>query len=149
MKNYVFTSDKGSLKTYNENVLSQGRTMAQALAFLKTLPADATVAVLPEGVMLNFMSGKTASTKYFEFAPSFFNMEKESVVLEGFKAVPPDYIVLLDRDMSEHGARYFGMDYAKDLFFWLARHYEPVQLIGSMPNTGKGFGILIAKKIRP
>ncbi|MFH0754735.1 MAG: hypothetical protein V2A70_09225 [Candidatus Omnitrophota bacterium] len=146
-KNFVFGSSKGKILTYDAGVSSTGPVMLQVLTFLETLPANATIAVLPEGVMLNFMSGRAASTKFFEFSPSFFNMVSESDVLSSFISSPADYIVLVDRDMSEHGARYFGKDYAINLYTWLSHNYETVQVIGNVPFTGKGFGVLIARKI--
>ena len=149
MKNFAFESSRGRILTYDARLSSNGPILMQALAYLQTLPKQATVAVLPEGVMLNFMSGHRSSTRYFEFSPSFFNMSSESDVLEAFRSAPSDYIVLVDRDMSEHGARYFGKDYAKDLFAWLAENYTPVKLFGNVPFSGKGFGVMIARRVMP
>ncbi len=146
-KSFVFGSDRGQFLTYSPKIESRGPILMRAIDFLKALPKGTTVTVFPEGVMLNFMSGRELSTKYFEFSPSFFNMSAESDVLAAFKAAPSDYIVLVDQDMGEHGAHYFGRDYARDLYAWMAPNYQPVQLIGQVPFAGKGFGVLIARKI--
>ncbi len=147
MKTFEFGSPRGRFLTYGEDMAIKGPVMMKALGFLGTIPSDARVAVLPEGVILNYMSGHQAPTKYFEFSPSFFDMSREKDVLAAFMSSPPDYIVLVDRDMSEHGARYFGKDYARDLFAWMAQNYEGVQLIGAPPFSGKGFGILIGRRL--
>jgi hypothetical protein len=52
----------------------------------------------------------------------------------------------VDKDTSEHGARYFGKDYALNISTWIAGNYDKVQQIGQEPLAGMGFGVIIARK---
>ena len=55
-------------------------------------------------------------------------------------------MVLVERDATEHGARYFGQDYGRLIGGWVARHYRPVRQFGQTPFTGKGFGITVYQR---
>ena len=64
---------------------------------------------------------------------------------------PPDYIVLVQRDSSEYGVKYFGQQkgYGFDMMQWVRRNYQPVELIGAEPLQSGTFGIRILKHISP
>jgi hypothetical protein len=129
--------------TYDPAASPQTQGLKAALDFLETTPAGSTVAVLPEGVMLNYLSRRVNPTPFFEFAPGFFNMVPEKDVLKAFQLKPPDYIVMVDRDMSEYGPRFFGRDYAKEIFGWVAQNYRTVRRIGDVPFSERRFWLWI------
>jgi len=106
---------------------------------------DETLLVLPRGITLNYLTRRvnpTPSGKYLP--PSFVNREEEMRDL--VKRGSPDYIALVEWDSTEHGARYFGKDYAVILYSWIMKNYTQVQKIGNQPFTGQGFGIVIMKR---
>ncbi len=104
-----------------------------------------TVAVLPEGAMINFLAGKINPTPYIIFMPSDLIMFGEKQVIETFAAHPPDYIVLVHKDTSEYGYRFFGKDYGISLMDWIRNHYLLVKGIGSPPFENQKFGIVIVR----
>jgi hypothetical protein len=61
-----------------------------------------TMAVLPEGALLNFWLRTPASTPYPVLLPPELEVYGEETVLSAFKSRAPDLIVSLDRDMSEY-----------------------------------------------
>ncbi len=107
------------------------------------LPLDRTLAVLPEGCMINYLTRRRNSTPYIHLMPVEVKLFGEKPILAAFQARPPDMIALVDKDTSEFGFRYFGRDYAKQLGDWIAAHYQRTLLLGHAPFEGKGFGIAL------
>ena len=70
----------------------------------------------------------------------------EEKILNAISLSHPSFIILTEVDTSEHGARYFGKNYAFNLYAWIAKSYDKALQIGAEPLTGKGFGIIIAKR---
>ena len=67
----------------------------------------------------------------------------EERIVASFQKHPPDYIALVHKDTAEYGFPLFGRDYGRQLFEWLANHYQPVHLIGAPPLRDQRFGILL------
>ena len=110
-----------------------------------THPQD-TVAVLPEGVMINYLSRRRNSTPIVTSIPSDILMFGEDRILRALQATPPTYVVLVHRDTTEYGFRFFGKDYGQSIAEWFVQNYRPVKLIGAMPLRDDRFGVLIAKR---
>ncbi len=107
-------------------------------------PPDATLAVLPEGVMINYLSRHANPTPFLTFmADSAVFFGGDAPLLNALKATPPDLILLVQRDTSEHGARFFGKDYAQATMSWIAAHYAPTKLVGAPPFQGPDYGMLL------
>jgi hypothetical protein len=110
----------------------------------------ATLAVLPEGVMINYLMRRVNPTPYVAFladASTFFG--SEAPLLAAYRRSPPDLILLVHRDSSEHGARFFGRDYAQEMMAWIEQNYEPVSLLGALPFTGERYGMLLLARRPP
>jgi hypothetical protein len=105
-----------------------------------------TFVVFPEGVMLNYLSRRSNPSRFFEFTPNFVEAVGEDKILHAISQARPAFIILSEKDTSEHGARYFGKNYGLNIYAWLVNNYERVLLIGAEPLTGNGFGIIIAKR---
>jgi len=107
-----------------------------------------TLAVLPHGVMLNYLSRRVNPSPYIALDPVALSVFGEGEVLRSFQTRPPDYIALVHIDFSEFGFRFFGRDYGQQIYSWIEAHYENVVLIGTPPLHGEGFGILLLTKRR-
>jgi hypothetical protein len=109
-------------------------------------PQD-TLAVLPEGVMINYLARKPNSTPVINLMPPEILMFGEDHILQALQAAPPDYIMLVHKDTSEYGLRFFGQDYGQAIFRWILRNYYSVDLYGHPPLLDPDKpGILIAKR---
>jgi hypothetical protein len=118
-----------------------GRTLEAVHA--RTAPND-TLAVLPEGVMLNFLARRPTPTPHFSFNPFELHVYGESEILRGFEASPPAAIVLVHHDTSEHGARFLGANYGLHLMSWVRSRYRTAVQIGDPPlRPGTRFGIAV------
>ncbi|HEX5400018.1 MAG TPA: hypothetical protein VFY06_13315 [Verrucomicrobiae bacterium] len=154
-KDFTLGSGGDRIVTYNPNLTNPkiapvGAAMASAANWIETHTAPTnTLAVLPEGVMLNYLTRRDNPTPYCVFAFEVWAYGEENM-LAAYKQHPPDYIVLVQRDSSEYGVPYFGLEkgYGYDVMQWVRTNYRQVYLIGAVPlQPGGAFGVEILKRL--
>jgi hypothetical protein len=148
-KDFTLGSGGDRIVAYDPKIDPTGAAMASAAAWIETNTAPTnTLAVLPEGVMLNYLTRRDNPTPYVVFAFEVWAFG-EQTMLAAYEKNPPDYIILIQRDSSEYGVPYFGLQkgYGFDVMQWVRRNYEPVELIGSEPLQSGAFGIKILKRL--
>ncbi|HEY3763367.1 MAG TPA: hypothetical protein VGN23_16600 [Verrucomicrobiae bacterium] len=125
-----------------------GPDISTTLAWTKkNIPANATVAVLPEGAMLNFLTGRPNPTPCQSWEPVIMSALGPAKMTTAFEQSPPDYIYLVERDDSEFGVGPFGSPgFGADVMQWVRTNYRTVQLIGDEPFTSGKFGIEILER---
>jgi hypothetical protein len=113
----------------------RGQMLDHALGALrlKASPGD-TLAVMPEGAMLNFLAQMDNPTPYWSFNPpySFFapgegEAAGEAKILTSLENHPPDWIVVVPEDLSDFGTPFFGRDYGLRLYGFVQQRYSLVQ----------------------
>ncbi|CAG1066521.1 hypothetical protein BAC1_02139 [uncultured bacterium] len=145
-KDFSISEWPDEIKTF-DRFATNGADVKQAIEYINSelKPTDNFVA-LPEGAMLNYLSRRKNPTGYINFVPSEITMYGKEPMFEKLRAARPDYIVLVHKDTSEYGYRFFGKDYAQDILSWIESEYEPVKLIGETPFQSKAFGIMVMKR---
>lgn len=125
----------------------RGKALIDALRALEATPRDATVAVFPEGVMINYLSRRENPTPYISLMVPEVLTFGESVIQRTFEMAPPDYILLVHKDTTEYGVPYFGSDprNGQAIMDWIGRRYTTVEVIGRTPLREGGYGIAILK----
>jgi hypothetical protein len=171
-KDFSLGSDGDRIAAYDPKIDPTGAAMASAVQWIETHTAPTnTLAVLPEGVMLNYLTRRDNPTPYVVFAFEVWAFG-EQTMLAAYEKNPPDYIALVQRDSSEYGLKYFGQQkgYGFDVMQWVRRNYSPcgvvdfayptavrivtpqggpVELIGAEPLQSGAFGIRILKHDSP
>jgi len=120
----------GADRFYASSIGGQGRLARAALRLLeRTASPDATVAVLPEGIMLNYLLRLDSPLRVINLMPPELMAFGEDDVLRSLAARPPDYVLLLSRNMTEYGYQQFGSDsrYGLRVVTWINEHYESVR----------------------
>ncbi|MBA4146562.1 MAG: hypothetical protein H0X66_00495 [Verrucomicrobia bacterium] len=136
--------------TWNEKT-SVSAEVAEALEWIETNVSEKeTLAVLPEGAMLNYLSRRSNPTPYLVLMAEVevYGMQNMTIA---YQKNPPDFIVLMHRETAEYGWNYFGKDkvYGLDLMNWINENYKPVHRIGYEPLRNGLFGIKMLKRIPP
>jgi hypothetical protein len=134
---------------FDPRVNPAGEGIKEALAWIdKNVPRNGTLAVLPEGTTINYLSRRVNPTPCLDWTPTVLSVFGQANMTAAFERNPPDYILLVERDMSEFGVGYFGHypGYGTDLMQWIGKNYQPVQLIGNEPLQNGLFGIKIMKR---
>jgi hypothetical protein len=149
-KDLVIGEHGDAIKTYGTIVGPGGLAVSQLLQFIQsTIPPDATFAVLPEGVMINYLTRHLNSTPYINFMPPELIIFGETRILNAFKAQAPDFIILIHKDTKEYGADFFGTNpvYGKATMDWIRLNYTPVWQVLAEPLQDDHFGIKVMQRI--
>jgi hypothetical protein len=117
----------------------------------KNVPADGTLAVLPSGIMLNYLSRRINTTASLVWDPISMAVFDQTAMTARFEANPPDYILLVDQNQSEQGVGYFGTfpGYGVELMQWVKKNYKVMLIIGNEPFKDGRFGVEIFKRFTP
>jgi hypothetical protein len=119
----------------------RGSIVQDIVAEIKTHTSlEDTLAVFPEGVMLNFLTHRKNPTPYINFMPPEFALFGESNMLNAFQTNPPDYIVLTNKSLKEYGFQEMGIDIGVELYLWIEKNYSLVKYkelesLGDLPFT--------------
>jgi hypothetical protein len=128
----------------------RGQIIAEAVdQVLANTSRTQSLAVLPEGVLINYLARRVNPTRLLNLPPPEYIMYGGDEVLSDMQRGQPDLIVLVHSDTSGYGMRYFGRDYAQDVAQWIDRHYHVVSRIGAVPFSTGQFGILICRRKDP
>jgi hypothetical protein len=110
---------------------------------------DATVLVIPEGVMLNYWTRRKHPLRIADALPPTLRLHA-GPVLHALQATPPDYLVLMTR-MAADPYQPFGSESESDrnTLQWISLNYTQVADAGvdpMLPFNGKDFGIRILRR---
>lgn len=110
-------------------------------------PPSATLTVMPEGVMVNYLTRRVNPTRHVNFMPPEVLMFGEERMREDLERHPPDYIAIMHRPTTEYGLPLFGKDYGASLLGWVRAHYSVVESIGNEPlQQVERYGALILRR---
>jgi hypothetical protein len=128
---------------YLDTNTDRAAAISGVLDELRAAPAG-TLAVVPEGVSINYFSGRRSPLRRYLFTPPETGDPRiEADVVREWRAHPPDFVAVTSRSVSEYGARGFGEDYDRDLARLIAADYGRVGEWG-----GVGYTITLMRRQR-
>jgi hypothetical protein len=97
-------------------------------------PTNATVIVLPEGTMINYLSRRQT------VEPGWMRGDHEIELLRQMRLKPPDAVVLISRNLSEFGMGRFGTpgNFGHDIWTWVSDNYVIAARLGGDPLVADG-----------
>ena len=145
----------GGDRFYGSNVADGVDTPQAILAreALQTILQDAkpndTLTVLPEGVMLNYLSRLESPLRVVTVMPPELLTFGEGSIIQSLRAAPPTFVVFVHRTTGEYGLPLFGTDprYGQRTMDWVKARYRSIRTLGNQPLTESGYGIEIFKAI--
>ena len=162
---HALTLGHFDLKTHEvgsgrDRFLSGGRRGEPVQHILAQLEADAepgdTLAVFPEGAMLNFLPRRANPTPYANFMPVALDVFGEEAILAAFQEHPPDFIVITHKNTAEFAAynengrqpqlHFFGREYGRALMHWIVTECGRVLQAGVAPLTDERFGMDLLRR---
>ncbi len=105
----------------------------------RTLSPSESLAVIPEGALLNYLTKRVNPTPYLMLTPTEFANYGEGRILEAFRANPPAAILYMPRRGSQMGVGYLGTDYGAPLIDWIKANYFAIAR--SQPSTADAAGL--------
>ncbi len=92
---------------------------------------DPTLLVVPEGVSLNYFSGlRNPIGAYLFIPPEIPGPAIEARLLDRLRRMPPDFVAVTSRDVTDFGATAFGDEYGRDLAGWIVANYRHRETFG-------------------
>lgn len=117
LKAYPIASTRGVFYDANPD---RARVLTELMRTVK----GPTLAVMPEGVTINYLTKIPTPLSFYMFTPpETADSAIESRVLEEFHERPPAEVAIVSRDVSEYRSRGFGVDYDRATFAYLTRSY--------------------------
>ena len=102
-------------------------------------PKDQTLIVIPEGIMVNYLSRKISPVSI----AAFYTIPRlEADILVNLKKNPPHWVVSITRDLSEYGVAHYGAkgNSGESLNHWVKANYHSYAIIGGDPLNADQFG---------
>ena len=146
-KGYPVGSGQDILLDYYPVLETRAPIVSDTLQYIQEhVEPDAEIASIPYGNMINFMTRHRNPLRISAINPVEAKIFGEEQYLNEIKTAFPEYILFIEVDSSRLGARYFGKDYAREIYSWIVQHYEVQKQFGQAPFQGKGFGIQVLRK---
>ncbi|CAI2719523.1 PMT_2 domain-containing protein [Nitrospina watsonii] len=128
-------------------MFSRGLIANQTLDFLKKdMMEGQTLLTLPDAMIFNYFLRKRFPTRNTLFSPFTMRIHAESEILSRLQSSPPSHILLVHSDYSWFGQRYFGTDFAREIYKWILADYKAVAQFGVEPFTSRQFGVQVWKR---
>ena len=138
------------LGTGADAIYGDDRAAALGLALAEIehrVAPEQTLLALPEGVMLNYLSRRRSPLAYPQYSPVTLILWGEDRMVRDFDAHPPDFVLLVHRENTHEGARFFGRDYATALMERVQRNYRQVWQTGAPPLRDARFGLALLERV--
>jgi hypothetical protein len=150
-KNLPLGTGADTLLAFSPSASASPQLLADAVAWLQSnTPPNATLAVLPEGAIVNHFAHRANPTPFLIWAPFESAIFGETNLVAAFARRPPDFILLTYRNVDEYCAGYFGEDenYGAQFKRWLEQSYAPVfSETRDEPNSPRKFGVQIFQRL--
>ncbi len=143
IKTYVLGTAPDRIRTDPVRGPAVGRALDVISANLRD---GETFVVIPEGITLNFLLRTETPTPYLNFMPPEVLHFGEDNMLESLERLPPDLLILVQKDTREYGLGGFGEGYGRELLAWARDRYETIEVVGAAPLFGTDrFGIEVMR----
>jgi len=139
------SSARGNLYVFNNE---RERRCKELIEFLNTQTGKGeSLVVFPEGLTINFLSGRENPLYYYIYLP--MDLAKPGVsesIISQMKDKHVDYVALLQRDTTEYGYAVFGRDYGERIWEYILENYTLHKQFGPFPFTTQDFGIALFRR---
>lgn len=133
---------------YASDVEPSGALVEAARRYLTADRSAQTLLVLPEGIMLNYLTRLPSPASIYVFQPAFLTPAERKILMEQLHADPPDRVVFITRDLQEFGVRRFGEspESGREILEFVENNYQPVYRIGGDPLDSNQRGLVISAR---
>jgi hypothetical protein len=104
-KRYAIVTPRG---TFYDGSADRARILTSAIRAVQ----GGTLAVIPEGITINYLAGVPTTLSFHTFTPvEVDSPQVEDAIVRQLTSHPPDRVLMVSRDLREYDAREFGVDY--------------------------------------
>jgi hypothetical protein len=104
-KRYAIVTPRGTFYDVNAD---RARILTSVIGAVQ----GGTLAVIPEGITINYLANVPTTLTFHTFTPVEVDApQTEDAIVRELTTHPPDRVLMVSRDLREYGARAFGVDY--------------------------------------
>ena len=121
---YLVETNRGKIHTAD----FWGAPLEELITYIDKTPADSTFMMLPEGLMINFLTARDANNRFYSLTPNFTEAFEDKII-QDMSVNTPDYIFITNQDTEDYGFKHFGKDYGRKIFDYVKNNYTYLQKI--------------------
>jgi hypothetical protein len=124
---------------YPVQVSADGEIVKNFSDRLSNNPSNQTLVIVPEGIMINYLSRKESPLPIQAF---YTNRELEANLVQKLMFKRPDWVVFMSRDLKEYGVNLYGAkgQSGELISEWISKNYHVSATWGQDPHLGVGSG---------
>ena len=148
-KNFVLGGNGDRLLTYGQDTEPFGQALNKLIQYINiNISPLKSFTVMPEGVMINYLTRRPAPIPFIVFLPLELSMVGENAIIKALEKNLADYVILIDRPTPEYNVNIFGTNYNYGYLImnWIKTHYKPVYFISYQITNYPQYGINLFKK---
>ena len=152
LKTHVVGEGGERFMSFPPDVYPTGALVGQTAAWLREAAKGRpqTLLVLPEGEMINYLARMPSPVAPFFFYSAATSGGREARIVDQLQRNPPDWIVLISRDLREYGVQRYGesVEQGGQILDWAADRYEVAATFGGDPLDYRQRGVMILRRRR-
>ncbi len=147
-KTYAIGQGRDLFYTFPPEVNPTGEMVRRVTEWLAKTPPGRTLVVLPEGGIINYLARMPSPVAPYAFFGGTISDGREPAVVDDLKKHPPDWVVIISRDLNDYGIRSYGerSGAGLEILRWVAANYEHALYAGGNPFDSRQCGAMIMKR---
>jgi hypothetical protein len=145
-KTYQVGEGRDRFYSYPPQIDATGELVNIVDGEFRDLPARRTLMVMPEGEMINYLARLPSPIAPFFFFSEATEGGREQAIVDDLQKNPPDWIVIISRNLRDHGIERYGQKPGEGLLIleWASTRYDMIYSAGEDPfdPTMRGAAIL-------
>jgi len=148
LKTAAVGSGRDRFYTLSPRLNPTGEMVQRTCQWLAQRPPGGTLVVLPEGEIINYLTRIPSSVTPYAFFGATTSDGREPLVVDELRRHPPDWIVIISRDLDDYGIQSYGerSGAGLDILRWVADHYRQAESFGGNPFDSRQCGALILQR---
>lgn len=150
-RNYALqdvVTGSGPNKMFASDHVEHANEYNAALGWIESnAPKHATLAVLPEGAMINLLTQRINPTPCLFWDQNVMSVFGQAKMTAAFEKSPPDYVLIVERKWVTDAGYLGSPGYGYDVMQWIKHNYQPQIIFGQEPLKNGHFGIEILKHL--
>ena len=146
-KTTLVGSGRDHFYSYDIAIDPTGHLVNEISDFLRDREGS-TVLVVPEGEMINYLARRPNPIAEFFFFAGVTSDGRELAIVEKLRSHPPDWIVIVSRDLGEYGIDRYGEKpgSGQEILNWIDRNYKRVAQLGGDPLDYREHGAWLLRR---
>ncbi len=148
MKTYAVGEGPDRFYTFPPRNEPIGAIVRTTVEFLSQQQGAQTLLVLPEGLMVNYLARLRCPLTPPMYFSVYTEHGKEALLVDELQHHPPDFVVIISRDLREYGINRYGEAPGRGqlLLRWVSANYSTVETIGGDPLDVQQRGAIILQR---